>query len=230
MKKKLELKDIVLIGRTFDEYFRMFDLGSLHLKEEKILDAASGVSSFCAEANEKGYDVSGADRIYDLSAHIIENKCIEDLEMVIKKLSEISDIYRWDYFKDINALKKNREAAYKKFLKDYTTASGSRYFNSEFPSSAFSAKSFTISLASHFLFMYTDILDYEFHIHTISELLRITTKEIRIFPLVNLAGERSVYVDRFLNDRRFTNYKKAITKVDYEFVRNGIEMLSIKSN
>lgn len=228
MKKMLELKDIVLIGRTFDEYYRMFNLESLQLKDEKVLDAASGVSSFCAEANAKGYNVTGADRIYGLSTDIIEKKCTEDLEMVIKKLPEVSDMYIWDYFKNIKALKKNREAAYKNFLKDYNASGSTRYVYSEFPSSTLTTKSFTISLASHFLFMYTDILDYDFHIHTISELIRITTKEIRIFPLVNLAGERSVFVDKFLKDKKFTPHKKAITKVDYEFVRNGNEMLSIR--
>ena len=47
MDKQLVLKDIVLLGRTFDEYYRMFDLNDELLKKEKILDVASGVSSFC---------------------------------------------------------------------------------------------------------------------------------------------------------------------------------------
>jgi len=50
MDKQLILKDIVLIGRTFDEYYRMFDLNDELLKKEEILDVASGVSSFCTEA------------------------------------------------------------------------------------------------------------------------------------------------------------------------------------
>ena len=103
-----------------------------------------------------------------------------------------------------------------------------RYICSEFPANTIAAKTFTISLASHFLFMYSDILDYDFHVSTISELIRITTKEIRIFPLVNLAGERSEFVEKVIKNNRFANYKMAITKVDYEFVRNGNEMLSIK--
>ena len=122
MKKKLELKDIVLIGRTFHEYYKMFDLGSLQLEDEKILDAASGVSSFCAEANEKGYNVTGTDRIYNLSADIIKRKCIDDLKTVMEKLPAVADMYIWEYFKDIKALKKNRETAYRKFLNDYNNA------------------------------------------------------------------------------------------------------------
>jgi len=48
MEKKLDLKDIVLIGRTFNEYYKMFNVISIS-KNEKILDVASGVSSFCEE-------------------------------------------------------------------------------------------------------------------------------------------------------------------------------------
>ena len=86
MEKKLELKEIVLIGRTFDEYYRMFELSNINFKDEKILDVASGVSSFCSEANSKGYSVTASDKIYHFSAKEIEEKCISDLKMVMEKL------------------------------------------------------------------------------------------------------------------------------------------------
>jgi hypothetical protein len=84
MDKQLDLKNIALIGRTFEEYYRMFDLGNLP-KNEHILDVASGVSSFCAEANVKGYDVTASDRIYSSSPLEIEEKCRQDLDEVIKE-------------------------------------------------------------------------------------------------------------------------------------------------
>ncbi|MBI3584655.1 MAG: hypothetical protein HY096_12015 [Nitrospinae bacterium] len=113
MDKKLELKDIVLIGRTFEEYYKMFVLDKINLKAEKILDVASGVSSFCSEANSKGYNVTASDKIYHFSAKEIEEKCITDLKMVMEKLPLVSDLYKWKFFKDIDALKENRERAYK---------------------------------------------------------------------------------------------------------------------
>ena len=64
METKLDLKDVVLIGRTFDEYFNMFALSEFKPGAERILDVASGVSSFCAEANAKGHYVTASDRIY----------------------------------------------------------------------------------------------------------------------------------------------------------------------
>ena len=68
------LKDTVLLGRNFNEYVRMFNLNE-DLLSYKILDVASGVSSFCAEGNAKGYDITASDKIYNLKSEEIENKC-----------------------------------------------------------------------------------------------------------------------------------------------------------
>ncbi|MBI5748184.1 MAG: hypothetical protein HZA00_03590 [Nitrospinae bacterium] len=228
MDKKLELKDIVLIGRTFDEYYKMFELSNINFKDEKIFDVASGVSSFCSEANSMGYNVIASDKIYHLSAKEIEEKCISDLKMVMEKLPLVSVLYKWEFFKDIDALKKNREMAYKLFIEDFKKENGSRYIAVEYPRTQFADKEFTISLISHFLFMYDEHLNYEFHKRTLSEIIRITSKEIRIFPIVNLKGERSLFVDKLLEDSEFRDYKMTIKKVDYEFVKNGNEMLKIK--
>ncbi|MBI3600045.1 MAG: hypothetical protein HY097_05325 [Nitrospinae bacterium] len=230
MEKKLELKDIVLIGRTFDEYYRMFEFGNINFRDERILDVASGVSSFCVEANSKGYNVIASDRIYCLSAEEIEEKCVEDLKTVVKKLPEILDLYRWEFFKDIDALKKNRKRAYRLFIEDFKKKGEGRYITVEYPKSQFKDKEFAISLISHFLFVYDELLSYEFHRKTLSEIIRITSKEIRIFPLVNLKGKRSLFVDRLLEDSDFKNYEKTIKRVDYEFMKNGNEMLSIRVN
>ncbi|EHP89540.1 hypothetical protein [Methanotorris formicicus] len=49
------IEDTVLLGRNFDEYLRMFNLTE-DILVNKILDVTSGVSSFCAEGNAKGYN------------------------------------------------------------------------------------------------------------------------------------------------------------------------------
>jgi hypothetical protein len=75
--------------------------------------------------------------------------------------------------------------------------------------------------------MYDEYLNYEFHKEVIKELIRITSKEIRIFPLVNLKGEKSLFVKELLGDESFSDYKIDIVKVNYEFVKGGNEMLVI---
>ncbi len=227
--KQLNLKNIALIGRTFDEYYRMFDLGNIPLKNETILDVASGVSSFCAEANAKGYNVTASDKIYKSGASDIGQKCARDLDTVIKQLPDIADLYVWDYFKDIQSLKAQRERAYKLFVQDFKKYGQERYVPVEYPVTDFGEEQFTISLVSHFLFLYEDRLDYELHKKTILELLRITSKEIRIFPIVNLKGQRSSLVESLIYDEDFEQFPISIRNVGYEFMKNGNEMLVIKN-
>jgi len=228
MNKQLILKDIVLIGRTFDEYYRMFDLNDELLKKEKILDAASGVSSFCAQACARGYNVTASDKIYASDPSEIEKKCAEDIDIVVKQLPEVADLYVWNYFKDIKALKNNRERAYRYFIEDFKKYGIRRYVPAEFPTTNFLNSEFNISLVSHFIFLYEDQLDYEFHKKTILELLRITSKEIRIFPIVNLKGRISKFVEPVIQDEDIACHRVSIRKVDYEFMKKGNEMLVIE--
>lgn len=227
MRDKFELDDIVLVGRTFDEYYRMFNINNVS-KADNILDVASGVSSFSAEANLKGYNVTASDRIYRFSPSQIEKKCSKDLEIVLEKLPALKDSYKWEYFEDIPALERKRKAAYKMFIADFKEKGNKNYVNVEFPQTPFKNNEFTISLVSHFLFLYDEHLDYEFHKKTILELIRITSGEIRIFPIINLRYNRSLFVDKLMEDPEFKDHQMEINKVNYEFLRNGNEMLKIK--
>jgi len=71
-------------------------------------------------------------------------------------------------------------------------------------------------------------LSYEFHRDTVIELLRIDSKEIRIFPLVNLKGERSALLDPLLRDPAFSGCRMMVERVGYEFLRGANEMLRIR--
>lgn len=227
MSKRLDLKDIVLIGRTYDEYYKMFDLSGLN-KTEKILDVASGVSSFCSEARALGYDVTASDRIYCFSPEELEEKCTKDLEITMQKMVEAKDLFKWDFFKDIEDLRKHRKRAYSEFIKDYKEYGQERYIKTEYPINNFKDKQFAISLVSHFLFLYDEFIDYEFHKQVIKELIRIVSKEIRIFPLLNLKGEKSSFVRKLMSDKDLVTNKMEIKNVGYEFLSGGDEMLVIK--
>lgn len=226
MEKKFDLDEIVLIGRTFDEYCHMFGLADLAPASERILDAASGVSSFCAEANEQGYDVTASDRIYRFSSEVIREKCAADLNTVMDKMPGLMDQYRWTYFRDTEVLKNQRERAYRTFIRDYEAHRG-RYVDTAYPVSGFGEKQFTVSLASHFLFLYDEHLDYDFHRETVRELIRVTFREVRIFPLINLRYRRSAYADRLAEELEKEGHGVRIHRVAYEFLRGGNEMMVI---
>jgi hypothetical protein len=150
MDKQINLENIALIGRTFEEYYNMFNLDDLS-GNKIILDAASGVSSFCAEANKKGLNVTASDKIYSLSPYEIEQKCKQDLDMIIKQMPDIADLFVWNYFKDIKSLKKQREKAYKLFIEDFRKYGTGRYVPVEYPATDFGSHQFDISLLSHFM-------------------------------------------------------------------------------
>ena len=76
--------------------------------------------------------------------------------------------------------------------------------------------------------MYADCFDYNFHKQTINEMLRVTKKEIRIFPIVNLKGERYEKLDDIIKYLSELGCKIEEVKVDYEFQTNANTMLKIK--
>ena len=126
-------------------------------------------------------------------------------------------------------LRNQREKAYKLFIEDFKRYGAKRYTSVEYPSTNFPDKQFSISLSSGFLFLYDDLLNYDFHRKTIFELLRITTKEIRIWPIVNMRGNKSSLVESLINDNDFNRFQICIEKVDYEFLRNSNKMMVIKN-
>jgi hypothetical protein len=85
-KRGLQLDRVVLLGRTFEEYRRYFFLQPPQLIGKKILDAAGGVSSFCAEANSLDIKVTAFDPIYSLSSEKIRERSDADLESVYRTI------------------------------------------------------------------------------------------------------------------------------------------------
>ncbi|MFW9989516.1 MAG: hypothetical protein ACFFC3_12750 [Candidatus Odinarchaeota archaeon] len=229
-KEKINLDKVALIGRTFDEYERIFRLNDFRLKNITILDVGSGVSSFCAEASNRGIKVTAMDPIYDYNSSSLELKCSKDLDLIIEELNGVEYLYIWEIFRSKNDLKKHREKAYKEFIKHYRDNKGGLYISEKMPKTIFKSNQFDIIISSHLLFLYDHIFDYNFHKNTIKEMLRICSKEVRIFPLVNLYGKRSPFLSRILDDDNFLDYKKSIEKVKYQFIRGGNEFLRMIKN
>ncbi|HJQ35283.1 MAG TPA: hypothetical protein VJ866_24240 [Pyrinomonadaceae bacterium] len=227
MKEGLELEDVVLLGRTFEEYAEYFSLRDFELGSERLLDMASGVSSFCAEASRKGYDVVAADPVYGLPAHLIARKCEADLEEVFAQLPGVAHNYDWTFYRDIAHLKSYRERASGLFLRDYGRRPDA-YVNASLPETPFRDGEFTVSLVSHFLFLYDDRLDYEFHRRSLLELSRITRDETRIYPLANLRARRSPFVSRLSEDEGCSGLEFEVRKIGFKFLKNSDELLIIR--
>ncbi len=225
MKKQgLQLDRVVLLGRTYDEYTRYFDLQMEQWRGKKILDVASGVSSFTAETNALGYDVTAADRIYSFSAQELAPRCAVDLDHVIDSVHGLT-VYRWDnFYGSPERLRSFREKAYKKFLSDYQEYR-ERYIKVELPPLPFPDRSFDLTLVSYLLFVYQDQLSYEFHKQSIEELMRVTSGEVRIYPTVTFEAQPSDYIPRLRDD--LSQFRFEPVQTEFEFLRNSNNFLRI---
>jgi hypothetical protein len=87
-------------------------------------------------------------------------------------------------------------------------------------------RSSDLALCSHFLFLYSRLLPADFHVAAVRELLR-AAREVRIFPLLALGGERSAHVDPVMEAMRQDGHDVAIVTVPYEFQRGGNQMMRI---
>ncbi|EHP89539.1 hypothetical protein MetfoDRAFT_0135 [Methanotorris formicicus Mc-S-70] len=141
------------------------------------------------------------------------------MEMHLKE--KFKDNFNWNEFESIDEWKKTRERTYKTFIGDYKT-NRKNYIYTIYPKTNFKDGEFNISLVGHFLLLYDNIFDYKFHKDTIDELLRIS-EEIRIFPILNLKGEKSKFLDKIIN-----NYNTKIEKTNYGFIKGGNKVLIIK--
>jgi len=217
-----ELEQVVPWGRSLEEYKSMFDLNIDDL-QKKIISFGDGPASFNAEMNN---NVTSIDPIYQYSKHDIKKRIDETKDIVIAQLQANKESFVWNQIKDIEQLEHIRMTAMSNFLNDFEKGKiEKRYIYHELPQKTdFPDNHFELGLSSHFLLLYSQ-LGIEFHIASISEMLRVCN-EIRIFPIVNLNAEESEVLQDIL-DYFSKEYICQITNVSYEFQKNGNQMLQI---
>lgn len=227
MKDRLELTDVILIGRTFEEYCTCLQLKDSDLASGRILDIGGGISGFRAGAATRGYDVTAADPIYDRPPEVIAEKSKADLDELMRQLPDVAHKYNWIFYRDPAELCRYRSEARAAFLADYALGHKD-YVHAALPGTRFANNEFSLVLASHFLFLYDDRFDYEFHKASILELARIAAREVRIYPLTNMPGVRSSYVERLMRDTACSALTFELVKSDFEFFKNADQLLTIR--
>jgi hypothetical protein len=225
LKRGLDLKRVVLLGRTLEEYRRFFGLDLEALRGKAILDVGAGVSSFTAEARAMGLDVMAFDKIYASPAEQIRHRCEDDLEEVAREIGRKA-VYKWNFYKTPEGMREFRARAYRAFLKDFAEQP-KHYVAGELPRTRFADQQFDLTLVSYLLFVYEEQLSYKFHKETLLELLRITRGEIRIYPTVTFETEPSKCLERVRNDPAFAECRFEIVATDFEFLRGSNNYLKI---
>ncbi|MEH2074468.1 MAG: SAM-dependent methyltransferase [Nostoc sp.] len=223
------LDKVVPFGRSMDEYIKIFNLTNVDLNK-RIIGIGDGPASFNAEMTRQGKSVVSIDPLYQFSGDEILQKFNEVVDNIINQVRSTSNDWVWSYHKSPDDLRDNRVKVIQEFVSDYETGKKSnRYTVGELPKLAFKNQEFDIALCSHLLFLYSDHLDYTFHLNSVDEMLRIA-KEIRIFPLITLMWKHSQHLDAIVQHYTSRNYKIDIEKVEYELQPGGNKMLKITRN
>lgn len=215
---------IWFLGRSYQEYLSMFSLDPDNLKGRKVLDCAAGASSFSSWACKNGCNSTATDILYGQDVEYLRELFINDFSTLLKVHSGLDHQVDWGFFPDSEEMIKDRVETYNDFITDYEKFQ-ERYVAGRLPNLPFADNQFNLVLSSHFLFLYDDRLDYQFHWSSIQEMIRIA-EEVRIYPIVSLRGEgeRSPLVELISTDK---NLEVEIVDVDYRFRKGGHEMMII---
>ena len=223
---RVELEDIVPWGRSFDEYLCMFALREADLAK-RILGCADGPAAFNAGMAARGATVVSVDPLYRFSVGQIRERITKTRAVILEQVRRNLAGFVWDRFESPEHLGRVRMAAMEEFLSDFPAGcSEGRYREARLPCLPFSENSFELALCSHFLFLYGDRLDVGFHLEAIFELLRVS-EEVRVFPLLDLAGARSAHLAPVMDTLRSEGFGIGVERVPYELQRGGNEMLRI---
>lgn len=222
----MQLDQVVPFGRSLDEYRQMFNLSSTDL-QGRILAVADGPASFNAEATPTGARITSIDPIYQFDGAEILARFDQVVEGIIAQIKATPDDWVWTYHRSPEDLRANRIRVIQTFIQDYELGKQQgRYQVGQLPHLDYQDNSFDLTLCSHFLFLYSDHCDLEFHRRSIAEMLRVS-QEVRIFPLLTLMLNRSPHLDPILQVLQEQGYQVSIEPVPYQLQKGGNQMLRI---
>jgi len=225
----LQLKEIVPWGRSLLEYIQMFGLSHAEMQQH-ILDCGGGPASFNAEMTAQGGSVYSCDPIYQFSAEQIAQRVAETRPLILEKVREYQQNYVWTTIPNPEMLGEIRLKAMHQFIEDFPQGrEEGRYQAAELPNLPYADQQFDLALCGHLLFSYSENLSLEMHQQSIRELCRVA-REVRIFPVLTLNGERSPWLDPIMAERQQAGYTAELVTVAYEFQRGGNQMLRLQPN
>ncbi|MGV0026273.1 SAM-dependent methyltransferase [Phormidesmis priestleyi] len=222
----MKLESVVPFGRSLDEYIQMFALTENDL-QKSILGVGDGPASFNAEGTQRGYRIQSIDPLYAFTAAEIKSRFDAVVNNIIQQIKDSPDDWVWTYHRSVEQLRRSRERSTKLFCADYEQGKAEgRYAIAELPNLKYGDSEYDLGLCSHFLFLYSDQLDEQFHLEGICEMLRVC-KEVRIFPLLTLSLKPSQHLGAIVQKLETKGHKCNIQTVPYELQRGGNKMLRV---
>ena len=177
------LDTLVITPRPLADYRNMFRLTDAELVAGPILDCPAGASPFGAQVRAMGGTVTSVDPAYTLPRAELADRIWSDLAALRVWADTAIDPADRDDRGTTDALMRWWEPAVDEFLRDY--AEDERYVAAALPALPFPDRHFTLSLSSHLLFTYPHLMSFEAHLANVRELVRVTSGEVRVFPLAD---------------------------------------------
>ncbi|SFE37292.1 Methyltransferase domain-containing protein [Paenibacillus algorifonticola] len=198
---KYEQVGVAITCRGYDEYLRMFGLEESDLGAGPLLDIAAGGASFTAEACARGYDAHAVDPRYagDVESWIAQSA--DEIEISTNKLIALQEAFDWSYYKDPALHRAGRERSLELFANHLRSEAGKdRYRFGQLPQLPFGQGTFSLVLCSHFLFLYAEQFDFNFHKQAVLEMMRLCKPggQVRIYPLLSLSWNAYPHMDELL--------------------------------
>lgn len=213
---------MLVTSRSYEEYEAMFDLKQL---PDSVLDCCAGGASFTAEAAARGVDAIAADPAYELEPAELVDAVRRSLPATSGIVDEHQGRFVWHWYGSPERKDQYRIEAADRFLQD-VAAAPERYVAAGLPELPFGDRRFELVLCSHLLFTWADKYDQAWHEAALRELIRVSSAEVRVFPLVMQgAGESVPYLRELLEGLEGVTYE--IRKVPYEFQVGADQMLVI---
>jgi hypothetical protein len=196
----------------------MFSLTAGDLRG-RILSCADGPASFNAEVTRVGGRVTSTDPLYRFSGEEIRERVEATYPVMLELTRREAHRFVWEHVADPEALGRLRLGAMEGFLGDYEAGrAGGRYLDQSLPGLDFPDGAFDLALCSHFLFLYSEQFDAEFHVRAIEGLTRVGG-EVGVFPLLDLNGGRSAHLGTVVGAMEGRGFEAEIVKVGFEFQR-----------
>lgn len=205
----------------------MFDLDDQVL-DGSVLDCCAGASSFVADVVAGGGTAVAVDPAYAWSAAALATAAADGLGDGNQIIDHHGDQFVWDWYGTPQRRDQLRREAAARFLADLDRRPAS-YVAAALPRLPFTDGSFDLVVCSHLLFTWSDVLDADWHLAAIAEMVRVARRDVRIFPIVvQGTGEPVPFLDDLLTRLRGAGHRVEIRRVPYVFQHGADSMLTIQ--
>lgn len=220
---------VAMTCRSYAEYARMFDLSPERLFRGPVLDVAAGASSFAAEAERLGVEVTAADPLYSMAPVLIREKGLAEIETSTGKLAALKHRFDWSYYGSIDEHRAGRERSLERFYEHFSRTPD-RYAPAYLPHLPFADGEFSLVLCSHFLFLYQEQFDAAFHDAALLELMRVCRQdgEARVYPLLSLRWERYPQLEELMQALERRGIECRLERSHLPFIPGSSEMLVMR--